>query len=250
MKAAELPSPEVGDGLTVLKQHLNIATIADLIARTSRWVDPETFRRMPLWYPEYARGTALYNAGWTVRRKNKKRATEVVSDKVEGNSKANAALTSALGLAKRERPNWSCCHIWGIDDPTYSKANSVVQDHRYFSCIANMVLLPSPLKAFTDVVPEIKSMLRRCAAELYGWQCDHEDLAEAVSTGFNAADYPLVWQAASSGKIPGVMPFSPKIECRIARRKAEIARDIDQAGEFYPRATVLDALRHWKIELG
>lgn len=241
--------PRMGDGLALLKDHLDTATIADLIAKTARWVDPETFRLMPLWYPEYARGGALYNAGWTVRRQNRKRATDVVSDKVEGNSKANAALTSALGLAKTERPNWSCCHIWGIDDPTYSRANTIVQDHRYFSCLANMLLLPAPLKAFTDVMPEIKAMLRQCAADLYGWQCDHADLVGAVPAGFDPADYPQSWRAASSGQIPGIMKLSPKIQSRIVRRKAEIAHDLDHAGEFYPREAVRAALDHWKILL-
>jgi hypothetical protein len=47
----------------------------------------------------------------------------------------------------------------------------------FFSCVGNMVLLPTPLKAFTDTMPEIKSMLRICARNLYGWQCDHESMS-------------------------------------------------------------------------
>ena len=68
--------------------------------------------------------------------------------KQEGNLGANKALTHALGLRSDDRPNWSCCHIWGVDDARYQSVNLVVQDHRFFSCVGNMVLLPTPLKAF------------------------------------------------------------------------------------------------------
>lgn len=39
----------------------------------------------------------------------------------------------------------------------------MVQDHQFYSCVANMVLLPAPLKAFTDAMPEVKAMLRVCS---------------------------------------------------------------------------------------
>jgi hypothetical protein len=42
-------------------------------------------------------------------------------------------------------------------------------DRRLFSCVASMVLLPTPLKAFTDTMPHVKVMLRICARNLYGW---------------------------------------------------------------------------------
>ena len=41
-----------------------------------------------------------------------------------------------------------------------------------------MVLLPTPLKAFTDTMPEVKAMLRICGRSLYGWECDHESMKE------------------------------------------------------------------------
>src|SRR5205085_1996044 len=96
--------------------------------------------------------------------------------KSEGNVYANEALTLTLGLKKKSRPNWSCCHIRGIDDASYQLSNIVVMDRRFFSCIGNMVLLPTPLKAFTDTMPDVKAMLRICARNLYGWQCDHDSL--------------------------------------------------------------------------
>ncbi len=53
-------------------------------------------------------------------------------------------------------------------------------DRRFFSCVANMVLLPAPLKAFTDVMTEVKMMLCVCAIHLYGWFCDHEEVADVA----------------------------------------------------------------------
>ena len=64
-----------------------------------------------------------------------------------------------------------------MDDARYQLSNVIVMDRRFFSCVGNMVLLPTPLKAFTDTMPEIKSMLRICARNLYGWQCDHESMS-------------------------------------------------------------------------
>ncbi|WP_447763418.1 hypothetical protein [Sphingopyxis panaciterrae] len=237
------------DGLLELKQHLDVASIAELIAKTARWVDPATFRELPLWYPEHARRSPLYNAGWTERRQNRNRTSKEISDKYEGNTHANTALSLALGYRKRDRPNWSCCHIWGVDDARYMRSNAVVQDHRFFSCVGNMVLLPSPLKAFTDVMPEIKAMLRRCASDLYGWSCDHPDAPPLPKSAYRAADYPACWRGAAKGKVPGLVFISPGIRKSIVARKAAIARDLQQAGEFYPRDAVRAALAYWKIDL-
>lgn len=81
------------------------------------------------------------------------RATGVAQHKIEGDVNANQALALALDLTVKKRTNWSCCHMGGVDDPLFQKDNDVVKDRRLFSCVANMVLLPTPLKAFTDTLP-------------------------------------------------------------------------------------------------
>lgn len=237
------------DGLLVLKRHIDTRSIAALIERTARWVDPETFRLLPVWFPEFARRGALYNANWSIRRQNTNRQSGDVTDKTEGNTQANKALCEGMGITLKERPHWTCCHIWGVDDPTFVKANSVVQDHRFFSCIANMVLLPTPLKAFTDVMPEVKAMLRRCSGDLFGWSCDHPDLLPQAGDAFDPADYPESWKDAASGPVPGIVPINDKIRAKARNRKAAIARDLENAGEFYPREKVRDALAYWNITL-
>lgn len=245
--------PELPDGLDTLLGVLRLDEIASLIERTARWVAPETFRMLPLWFPEHARRGLFYKENWSVPQMNKSRATGHAVHKSEGNRYANEALTLALGFRKKERANWSCCHIWGVDDARYQLSNNVVQDHRFFSCVANMVLLPTPLKAFTDTMPNVKAMLRICARNLYGWECDHADLQETVSLldDWDSWDaYPKSWPRSVGEKRPdGVIDLSPTIRGFAERRLAIVRRDLEQAGPFYPREKVLEALEYWKISL-
>lgn len=222
-----------------------------LIERTSRWVDPKTFEYLKVWYPEHARRGPFYKANWSEPQMNKNRRTGVSVHKSESNEHANMALTRALGLRSDERPNWSCCHIWSVDDALYQVSNSVVQDRGFFSCVANMVLLPTPLKAFTDVTPEVKMMLRVCALHLYGWSCDHEDVADLAKEVAEWSDwngYPKSWPRPGKASTPlGIAPFSGRIKDAADRRKAAIRRDITSAGPHYPREQVQSVLDYWNI---
>jgi hypothetical protein len=101
-------------------------------------------------------------------------------------------------------------------------------DRRFFSCVANMVLLPTPLKAFTDTMPDVKAMLRICARNLYGWPSDdHEFLATNAAldkwTEWNS--FPQSWPRTPREKLPlGVVELSPTIracaESRARRRRS------------------------------
>lgn len=184
---------------------------------------------------------------------NKNRATGISLHKTEGNIHANEALTLALGLKKKLRPNWSCCHIWGVDDPSYQLSNEVVMDRRFFSCIGNMVLLPTPLKAFTDTMPDVKAMLRICARNLYEWQCNHDGLLAvnaALDLWSDWSAYPESWPKFPNEKRPiGTVPLTPSIERLAKKRMGEIRHDLVHAGKFYPREEVTAALLYWKIVL-
>lgn len=118
----------LSDGLTALGEVLSLADIMRLIEQTARWVDPETFRLLPVWFPEHARRAPLYKANWTAPLTNTNRQTGISEEKLEANVSAGKALTLALGLRSDDRPNWTCCHIWGIDDPLFQQANAVVQE--------------------------------------------------------------------------------------------------------------------------
>ncbi len=241
------------DGLEALRLELSLADVMGLIERTARWVDPRTFNYLPVWYPEHARRGLFYKANWSEPQMNRNRQTGAIVHKSEGNVHANKALTLALGLRACERPNWSCCHIWGVDDAFYQVSNAVVQDRRFFSCVANMVLLPTPLKAFTDVMSEVKMMLRVCALHLYGWSCDHEEvnqIATQVGKWTNWSAYPQSWPMPGRSSLPlGTAPFSKRIKEAADRRKAAIQKDLASAGPHYPREEVRKVLAYWNISL-
>ena len=246
-------SDTLPDGLTALRNELDPHDIMRLIERTARWVDPETFRMLPVWYPEFSRGAYFYNKNWSEPRMNINRETGHKEHKREGNLYANKSLTHALGFRSKERPNWSCCHIWGLDDERYQLANSVVQNPRYYSCVANMVLLPMPLKAFTDAMPEVKAMLRICANQLYGWHCGHESVTDAVLAIARWTDwttYPQSWPRPGFVSRPlGLMELNDKIARDAKRRLDSIKRDLTNAGAHYPREQVKQTLDYWKIRL-
>jgi hypothetical protein len=240
------------NGIDALTAELSVSDVMRLIERTARWVDPQTFALLPVWYPEYARRSYLYKANWSEPQMNTNRQTGQSVHKQEGNRYANIALTRALGLRSKDREGWSCCHLWGVDDASYQEANAVVQDRRYFSCIANMVLLPTPLKAFTDTMPDVKAMLRLCARNLYNWQCDHETQQKA-NTALDAwdgwSDYPESWPRKPGDPAPcGIMNVSADIRTMASSRWQAIRRDLAEAGPRYPREDVLAVLTYWKLE--
>ena len=150
----------IPDGLKEIADAM--PAIMSIIARTARWAHPEVFKALPVWRPDTARTLPLHKADWITPATNKGVPKE------EGNVNAQVSLLSALGVVGKKPRHWTTCHIWGYDDPRFAGRSRIIQDRRYFSCIGNMVLLPTPLKGFTDAVPEIKRCLRVCAYYLYG----------------------------------------------------------------------------------
>jgi hypothetical protein len=240
----------VEDGVKELKSEMSL--IVDIIVRTAKWVHPDTFRALPVWYPETARKLPLYDAKWVSVYKNKNRVTALVSEKVEPNIRAGKAFIAALGVKKTS--NWTVCHIWGVDDPKFQRNNTVVGSRMYYSCVANMVWLPTPLKGFTDSVPEIKQMLRTCSFYLYGWACEHPDVqkqADEIRGGLIPDGYPKEWPAPGRSSLPpGTAPFTSRVAKAIKKRKDELKRLLaDESLVHFPRTEVLDVLDKWKIEL-
>jgi hypothetical protein len=244
---------EISDGLEALRKVMSLREIASLIERTARWVSPETFELLPIWFPEHGRRGLFYKGNWSEPQMNKSRATGHSVHKSEGNVHANKALTLALGLRSKNRPNWSCCHIWGVDDARYQLSNSIVMDRRFFSCIGNMVLLPTPLKAFTDTMPDVKAMLRICARNLYGWpsgQSEFLTTSVALDSWTDWSSYPKSWPRTPDEKLPlGVVPLSSGIQECAKKRLGAIRKDLEHAGPHYPREEVKAALAYWKIEI-
>jgi hypothetical protein len=116
-----------------------------------------------------------------------------------------------------------------------------------------MVLLPTPLKAFTDTMQEVKAMLRICARHLYGWHCDHDGAASGLAVVEGWADwsaYPESWPTAHQASTPkGIAKLDAGIRQSAARRLERIRSDLESAGAHYPRDEVRAALAYWKIAL-
>lgn len=143
---------------------------------------------------------------------------------MEGNIAASDALRRALGVRSPKPKNWTVCHIWGYDDDAFAAQGRVVRDPRYFSCVGNMVWLPTPLKGFTDALPEIKTMLRTCAFHLYGWACEHDDARDEASRirgGLMPAGYPGSWPTADhpDRHPPETAPFTTYVESAIQKQR-------------------------------
>jgi hypothetical protein len=114
------------DGLELLERACKDAGISLMprLAATCRWVDPETFRRFPVWYPEYRRGSPIYDAKYERQYTNKRHGESAAILKTEPNIQAGKAIRQAMGIpVSWRRYNWTVCHIWGIDDPAFQQAN-------------------------------------------------------------------------------------------------------------------------------
>ncbi len=200
-------------------------------------------------------GAPLFDSAWQRRYTNTKRATNLTIEKVEGNIAASKTLTAALGVARPKPPNWTVCHIWGYDDPAFASQGSIVRDPRYFSCVANMVWLPTPLKGFTDALPQIKTMLRTCAFYLYGWVCEHESVApqaQSIRQGTLPDAYPSSWPSQKSPTLlpPGTAPCTPSIMSDIRKRKDNLRVMLEDPNlTHFPRDEVREVLAFWKIAL-
>ena len=237
----------IEDGLQILRKELSVSQIATLIEKTAKWVDVETFEYLPVWYPEDARRQLMYKSNWTEPLYNTNRTTGERVHKRTGNTSANRALSNALGVSPQNRPNWTCCHIWGLDDPSFRKANVIVADRRFYSCVANMVLLPTPLKAFTDAMPEIKAMIRVAAYLYYRWGPDHPEIdnIESEMQRYEQNAYPASWPKKEADELPGVVPFNSNVKRFADRRIRKIQKELENAGKYYPREEVKSVLEFW-----
>lgn len=75
----------VSDGIETLRAEIGVKEIASLIERTARWVAPETFELLPVWYPAHARGRPFYKGNWSEPQMNTRRSSGASAHKVEGN---------------------------------------------------------------------------------------------------------------------------------------------------------------------
>jgi len=182
-----------GDGLVLLlaAEQATGIDLVTLVAAASVWAHPLVHSRLMaknplgLWYP----GVRRYRNG-----AGEKKGQVVEGVRLDDNTYANFALKDALPLGSRQYSNYAVCHIW--PDSCY--------DERCHTCIANLVLIPSPLMSLTDFHPEIRHALQYRSWELYQWY------PPGVSVPSKPARYPSSWRQPE--------PFTAEVESRVSVR--------------------------------
>lgn len=142
------------DGLVELDQPIARRVLIDLVSKTSYWADKKVFKHLRdknkfgVWYEHVARGRPK----GTVRKKTL----------LDDNTYANYAIKRALaGDHRMFRPrSFRVCHIY----------DGKTKDHRYYTCIANLVLLPSAIHSLTDHYKPVMDVLKYRAYEYYRWR--------------------------------------------------------------------------------
>ena len=181
------------DGLMLLltAEQATGIDLVTLVAAASVWANPAVHSSLiaknplRLWYPRLRR----------CRKGAGERKGQVIEGvRLDDNTYANFALKDALPLGSRNYINYSVCHIW--PDSCY--------DERCHTCIANLVLIPSPLMSLTDFHAEIRDALKYHSWELYQW-CPPGKLAPS-----KPARYPQSWRQPEA--------FTSDVEARVRGR--------------------------------
>ena len=138
-----------------------------------------------------APNTRRYRAG-----KNEKKGQIVDEIRLDDNTYANYAIKRAIGFLNQELRGFAVCHLW--PQSTY--------DHRYHTCVANLVLLPAPLAGLSDHHPGVRHALTYRSFDLFGWYPTEADAPT------KPADYPTTWRDP--------MLFSDRVKRFLGRRQS------------------------------
>ena len=186
--------PEDGLQLLEMAERETTTDLAALVAAASVWANPKIHDilkangRFGLWYP----ATRRYRKGATERK-----GQILDGIRLDDNTYANYALKNALPLGARAYLNYSVCHIW--PESCY--------DDRCYTCIANLVLVPSPLMSITDCHPATQNALRYRAWELYSWY------PPQATPPYRPDQYPSHWRTPE--------PFTTEIADRLNGRRSQ-----------------------------
>ena len=165
------------DGLQVMRdgcRELGI-DLPELVAACSLWASPDVFSK--LWEEN---GQGVWYPGERRARDADGEVKGTIKDgiRLDDNTYANHALKQALPAGHGGFRNWAVCHVW---------PNTCYDEH-YRTCIANLVLLPSPLASLTGFDPQVQAALQFRSWDLYGWRPD--GAAEPV----RGEGYPAKWR--------------------------------------------------------
>lgn len=168
-----------------------------LLAETAIWASPGVFHLLKsdnvhaTWYPLTRRAYV---------KRGEKKGQLVGNVRLDDNTYANVAIKRAVGKHGRIC-NVHACHVWP----------RTAYDERYYTCIANIVLLPRSIAGLSDNHPSMTKALQYRSFELYGWF--PTDIAgDPQSPPVKPPNYPANWREPE--------PLTPEIRDAVSRRSA------------------------------
>lgn len=157
------------DGNYVLDEALKNLDInlIDIIANVAIWASPEVVKSIsqPI-YPDRKRGKGKFKKG------------EIVNGIIlDDNSYANSAAKRFIN-GKIKFVNFQVCHVWPY----------TAYDERYYTHLANLVLIPRSIASLTDHSEMVIEVLKYRSFELFGWWPDSE------KRPIRPTYYPVEWK--------------------------------------------------------
>ncbi len=185
------------NGNDVVKDWLenNLQSLADIVAETAVFCPIDKFDSIKkannettayIYYTR--RGTK--NKLLIRRTKPKEKKRQIVS---QGNSQVYLDENSWINKDFKKITdmsgckNYQTCHIWP----------GLAYKEKCFSAVANIVLLPKYIAAFSDFIPEIQDILKYRAYDLFGWYPEDEGVAQPQEP----KHYPKIWTKPDSREV-------------------------------------------------
>lgn len=163
--------PKIYDATVMLKDAAlkNNIHLSILVAETAIWANPY-MHDGTAWFPNTRR----------CRTGQGEKSGEIVDGvKLNDNSYANQTIRQAVGITDKCLVGFESCHIWP----------NTCYDPRYYTTIANLVLIPRAISGLTDHYVEVQAVLQYRSYELYGWY------PEGLQCPSKPAFYPKTWRA-------------------------------------------------------
>lgn len=167
----EAEGPKIYDASVMLKDAAlkNNIHLSTLVAETAIWANPNMHDGTP-WYPN----TRRCRTG-----QGEKRGQILDGVKLDDNTYANQAIKRAVGIPSNCLVGFEACHIWP----------NTCYDPRYYTTIANLLLIPRAIAGLSNHDPEVQAVLQYRSYELYGWY------PEGLQCPSKPAFYPRTWRA-------------------------------------------------------
>lgn len=160
----------IPDANTSLKKFAIGIDFSKLVVETSLWVSKDIFdfitensklRTPGVFYPYAVRKQGAELEGKKPRWKETKNGRLFIDSNHKPQNALSYCLTGKSFQAAFKDKNYACCHIYG---------NKYIHEWKYFTCIGNLIFLPSALQSLTDHDEDVMNCLSQIAYLRFGWK--------------------------------------------------------------------------------